>query len=151
MWTTPSTYNSLYPEAPDFYKPSEWFMLGRRVHSSRMMTIITRPMPDMLKPAYNFSGMSLNQMIDGYVQMWLRTRQSVSDLLGNFSTTVLKTDMNQVLSGGEHSSVYDRADLFAILRSNKGLMLLDKDMEDMMQLNVPLSRSEEHTSELQSH
>lgn len=139
MWTTPSTYNSLYPEAPDFYKPSEWFMLGRRVHASRMLTIITRPMPDMLKPSYNFSGMSLNQMIDGYVQMWLRARQSVSDLLANFSTTVLKTDMNQVLSGGEHSSVYDRADLFTLLRSNKGLMLLDKDIEDMMQLNVPLS------------
>lgn len=139
MWTTPSTYNSLYPEAPDFYKPSEWFMLGRRVHASRMLTIVMRPMPDMLKPSYNFSGMSLNQMIDGYVQMWLRARQSVSDLLANFSTTVLKTDMNQVLSGGEHSSVYDRADLFTLLRSNKGLMLLDKDMEDMMQLNVPLS------------
>lgn len=139
MWTTPSTYNSLYPEAPDFYKPKEWFMLGRTVHASRMLTIITRPMPDMLKPAYNFSGMSLSQMVDGYVQMWLRARQSVSDLLSNFSTTALKTDMNQILSGGEHSSVYDRADLFTMLRSNKGLMLLDKDMEDMVQLNVPLS------------
>lgn len=139
IWTTPSMYNSLRPEAPDFYKPNEWFMLGRRVHSSRLLTIVSRPMPDMLKPAYNFSGMSLSQMVDGYVQMWLRARQSVSDLLSNFSTTVLKTDMNQILSGGDNSSIFDRADLFTMLRSNKGMMLLDKDMEDMMQLNVPLS------------
>ena len=138
MWTTPSMYNALKPEAPDFYKPNQWFMLGRPVHSSRLMTIIMRPMPDMLKPAYNFSGMSLTQMIDGYVQMWLRCRQSVSDLLSNFSTTVLKTDMSQVLQGGESSDVFNRADLFTMLRSNKGLMLLDKDAEDMMQLNTPL-------------
>ena len=138
MWTTPSMYNALKPEAVDFYAPNQWFMLGRPVHASRLLTIVMRPMPDMLKPAYNFSGMSLTQMIDGYVQMWLRCRQSVSDLLSNFSTTILKTDMGQVLQGGESSDVFNRADLFTMLRSNKGMMLLDNESEDMMQLNTPL-------------
>ena len=139
IWTTPSTYNSLYPESPDFYRPHEWFMLGRPVHASRLLTLTTRPLPDMLKPAYNFSGMSLSQMTDGYIQMWLRCRQSVSDLVSNFSTMILKTDMSQVLSGGSASNVFDRADLFTMTRSNKGIMVLDKEMEEMEQINTPLS------------
>lgn len=140
MWTTPSAYNANDPTAPDFYKPREWFVLGDQVHASRIMTIITRPLPDMLKPAYNFSGMSLSQLAEPYVNNWLRTRQSVSDLINNFSITALKTNMGQVLQGTcDGSDVFARADLFTLTRSNRGLMLLDKDSEELDQVNTPLS------------
>lgn len=140
MWTTPSAYNANDPTAPDFYKPREWFVLGQQVHSSRIMTIITRPLPDMLKPAYNFSGMSLSQLAEPYVNNWLRTRQSVSDLINNFSITALKTNMGQVLQGTcDGSDVFARADLFTLTRSNRGLMLLDKESEELDQVNTPLS------------
>ena len=140
MWTTPSAYNANDPTAPDFYKPREWFLLGQQVHASRIMTIITRPLPDMLKPAYNFSGMSLSQLAEPYVHNWLRTRQSVSDLINNFSITALKTNMGQVLQGQcDGSDVFARADLFTLTRSNRGLMLLDKESEELDQVNTPLS------------
>jgi uncharacterized protein len=140
MWTTPSAYNSNDPTAVDFYKPREWFVLGNQVHASRIMTIITRPLPDMLKPAYNFSGMSLSQLAEPYVNNWLRTRQSVSDLINNFSITALKTNMAQVLQGTcDGSDVNARADLFTLTRSNRGLMLLDKESEELDQVNTPLS------------
>lgn len=112
MWTTPLSYNAIDPSAPDFYKPSAWFMLGQKVHASRLMTIITRPLPDMLKPAFNFGGMSLSQLAEPYVNNWLRTRQSVADLINNFSITVLATKMDQVLQGGEGPAC-DGTDLFA--------------------------------------
>ena len=140
MWTTPSAYNSNDPTAPDFYKPREWFVLGKRVHASRVLTIITRPLPDMLKPAYNFSGISLSQLAEPYVNNWLRTRQSVADLVNNFSITALKTNMAQTLQGNsDGSDVFARADLFTLTRSNRGLMLLDKDAEELVQVNTPLS------------
>ena len=144
IWTTPSAYNSNDPMAADFYKPREWFVLGKQVHASRIMSIITRPLPDIIKPAYNFSGMSLSQLAEPYVNNWLRTRQSVSDLINNFSITALKTDMAQVLQGGEcgpdgSSDIFARADLFTLVKANKGLMLLDKDTEELDQLNTPLS------------
>lgn len=140
MWTTPSAYNSNDPTAVDFYQPREWFVLGKQVHASRLLTIITRPLPDMLKPAYNFSGMSLSQLAQPYVNNWLRTRQSVSDLINNFSITALKTNMAQTLQGScDGSDVNARADLFTLTRSNKGLMLLDKDAEELVQVNTPLS------------
>lgn len=152
MWTTPSAYNSNDPTAPDFYKPREWFVLGKQMHASRIMTIITRPLPDMLKPAYNFSGMSLSQLAEPYVNNWLRTRQSVSDLISNFSITALKTNMSQVLQGNcDGSDINARADLFTLTRSNRGLMLLDKDAEELDQVNTPLSGLHELQAQSQEH
>jgi len=152
MWTSPSAYNAIDPTAPDFYKPREWFVLGKRIHASRILTIITRPLPDMLKPAYNFSGMSLSQLAEPYVNNWLRTRQSVSDLINNFSITALKTNMAQVLQGGcDGSNVFARADLFTLTKSNKGLMLLDKEDEELVQLNTPLSGLHELQAQAQEH
>ena len=99
IWTTPVAYNSIDPVAPDFYNPNKWWMLGKEIHASRLLTVITRPLPDMLKPAFNFSGMSMSQLTEAYVDNWLRTRQSVADLISNFSIISLATSMDQVLQG----------------------------------------------------
>lgn len=152
IWTTPSAYNAQDPTAPDFYKPSEWFVLGRQTHASRLHTIITRPVPDMLKPAFNFGGISLSQLAEPYVDNWLRTRQSVADLINNFSITALKTSMSQVLEGSDDATdLYNRAAMFTATRSNKGLMLLDKDFEDLVQINVPLGGLHELQAQAQEH
>uniref|UniRef100_A0AAU6W3V1 DUF1073 domain-containing protein n=4 Tax=unclassified bacterial viruses TaxID=12333 RepID=A0AAU6W3V1_9VIRU len=152
MWTSPSAYNALDPTAPDFYRPREWFLLGKQVHASRLLTVITRPLPDMLKPAYNFSGMSLSQLAQPYVENWLRTRQSVSDLINNFSITVLKTNMDQVLQGNDDGAdVFARADLFTLMRSNRGLMVMDMEKEDIGQVNTPLSGLHELQAQAQEH
>jgi hypothetical protein len=152
VWTTPSGYNALDPAAPDFYKPHGWFMLGQQVHASRLMTVVTRALPDMLKPAFNFAGMSLSQLAEPYVDNWLRTRQSVADLINNFSITVLATAMDQVLQGDDDGSdVFARADLFTATRSNRGLMLLDKEREELVQVNTPLSGLHELQAQSQEH
>lgn len=140
IWTTPSSYNTLDPAAADFYEPAHWFMLGQEVHASRLMTIVTREVPDILKPAFSFAGISLSQLAEPYVDNWLRTRQSVSDLINNFSITALSTDMGQMLTDcDDGASVHARAELFTLMRSNKGLMLLDKGSEELGQINTPLS------------
>lgn len=152
IWTTPATYNALDPAAPDFYRPTEWFMLGQQVHASRLSTIVTRKLPDILKPAYNFAGMSLSQLAEPYVNNWLRTRQSVADLVDNFSTTILATDMSQVLQDDDDGAdLLDRADFFTLTRSNKGLMLLDKEREEILQVNTPLSGLHELQAATQEH
>lgn len=140
IWTTPADYDANDPTAPSFYRPSRWYMLGKTVHATRLITVVTRPLPDLLKPAYNFAGISLSQLAEPYVDNWLRTRQSVSDLINNFSITVLATSMDQVLQGNDDgASVIKRAELFTAMRSNRGLMLLDKEREEIHQVNTPLS------------
>ena len=152
IWTTPTAYNALDPKAPDFYKPAKWFMLGQQVHSSRLMTVITRPLPDMLKPAFNFGGMSLSQLAEPYVDNWLRTRQSVSDLINNFSIVCLSTSMDQVLDGSDDGAdLFDRIELFTATRSNKGVMALDKDREELTQIAVPLGGLHELQAQSQEH
>lgn len=139
IWSAPGVYETSNPLKQDFYKPRDWIVYGKRVHHSRMLTLVSRPLSDMLKPAYAFAGLSLVQMMKPYVDNWLRTRQAVSDMVNSFSILNLKTDMSASLSGGDCGEVYNRIDLFVTDRDNRGLMTTDKDMEELESLAVPLS------------
>lgn len=139
LWTTPKSYNAIDPTKPNFYIPDAWFVMGKEIHASRILTIITREVSDMLKPAYNFGGISMSQLAEPYVDNWLRTRQSVSDLINNFSIVNLQTAMDQALQGGDANDLFNRAEFFTLTRSNRGVMITDKEREELQMLNAPLS------------
>jgi Uncharacterized protein conserved in bacteria len=139
VWTYPGMYNADNPLSPDFYSPYEWYVMGKTVNASRMIDFISRPVPDMLKPAYNFGGLSLSQAAEPYVSNWLRTRDSVGDVLHSFSLSGIRTDMSQVLSGKNDPTYAMRAELYNRTRDNRGLLMLDKQKEEFFQFNTPLS------------
>lgn len=139
IWSTPSMYNSTDPTSPDFFVPTQWFVLGKNTHADRLLTLIMRPVSDILKPAYNFSGLSMLQLMKPYVERWQRTTDSISDLIHSFSLTGLATDMGDILSGGSNASMVLRAQMFSQIRDNRGLMLTDKQKEEFFQFNTPLS------------
>lgn len=139
IWTYPNDYNANDPLHPDFYVPQTWWVMGKSVHRSRLLTFVGRPLPDILKPAYGFAGMSMSQMAIPYVQNWLRTRQSVSDLLHSFSVMVLKTVMGVVLQGGGGDTLVARAQLFNQARDNRGLMMIDKETEELGNVSAPIA------------
>lgn len=139
VWTYPSAYNSTNPLAADFYRPTSWYVMGKNVHASRLLMFISRPVPDMLKASYNFGGLSLSQLAEPYVNNWLRTRDSVGDLVHSFSVSGIKTNMAAELAGVATTGLGDRAKLFNELRDNRGVFLLDKESEDFFQFNTPLS------------
>ena len=138
FWSYPGTYESTNPLAARFYKPENWFVMTATVHHTRMLTIVAREMPDMLKPAYSFGGLATTQMIKPYVDNWLRARQSVSDLLHSFSTMVLATDMSTILAGGGADDLVARAQLFNQMRDNRGLMTINKESEELTNVATPL-------------
>jgi phage-related protein (TIGR01555 family) len=139
VWTYPSSYNSDNPLAADYYKPTAWFVMGKTVHASRLMMFASREVPDLLKASYNFGGLSMSQLAEPYVNNWLRTRDSVSDMVHSFSVSGIKTNMGAALSGSTDSSMLDRATLFNAMRDNRGVFMLDKDTEEFFQFNTPLS------------
>lgn len=147
VWTYPSTYNSTNPLAPNFYKPTQWYVMGKTVHASRLLLMVSRPVPDMLKAAYNFGGISMSQLAEPYVNNWIRTRDSVSDLVHSFSLTGIMTNLESALSGGgvddggldSGMGMVDRATLYNKMRDNRGLFMLDKETEEFFQFNTPLS------------
>jgi hypothetical protein len=140
MWTYPNDYNSSDPLATTFYRPASWFVQGRTVHASRLLTFVAREVPDMLKPAYSFGGLSLTQMAKPYVDNWLRTRQSVSDLIHSFSVSGIKTDMSGIMQADPAAtdSLFTRVALFDRMRDNRGTMVLDKGTEEFFNISTPL-------------
>jgi len=153
IWTSPYTYNATDPTKPDFYVPYAWYVLGRKIHNSRLMTVISRPVPDLLKPAYNFGGISLTQLMEPYVIRWLRTVDGVNRIINNFSIIALATNMAAILQGkaGEAQGLLDRAKLFSAARDNQGLMLVDKNTEELTQIAVPLSSLDHLQAQAQEH
>lgn len=141
MWTYPGNYNSTDPLAKDYYKPTTWYVMGKIVHDSRFVMMISNPVPDILKAAYSFGGISMSQLARPYVDNWLRTRDAVSDLVHSFSTSGLKSDLETLLSPDLDGSggILNRVQLFNQLRDSRGLMLLNKESEDFFQFNTPLS------------
>ena len=144
-WAYPNFYSSTDPLSPTFYKPQNWYVMAKSVHATRLLTFTLRPVPDMLKPAYAFGGLSVSQMAKPYVDNWLNNRQSVSDLLQSFTVFVLKTDMSTLLMGGGAEDLNSRADVFNNYRRNSGLMMVNKgeepgdEGEELENVSAPLA------------
>lgn len=153
VWTTPLSYNSNDPTQPDFYRPVMWYIMGVPTHTDRLLTFISRPLPDILKPSYNFSGLSLQQLIEPYVQRWLKTVDSINRLLSRFSFTYLSTNLAATLQqpDGGVASLNERARIFTTYCDMRGLGLIDKDSEEFGQLNTPLSGLSELQAQAQEH
>lgn len=151
IWCYPGVYNANNPLAPDFYRPQHWFVMGTRVHHTRLLTLVSREVPDLLKPAYMFGGISLTQLAKPYVDYWLRTRSSVGDLLESYTIWVLKTNLEATLQGGGGEEMTARAQLFNNLKSSRGLMMLDKDAEDFANVATPLGGLHELQAQSQEH
>lgn len=152
-WCTPFSYNADRPERGDFYVPQSWFIMGRKTHLSRLMVVIARPVPDLLKPGYNFVGISLAQLMFPYIQRWLRTAKSVNDLISIFSILNLKTNMASMLQEGGDNGVTlaQRMKLYTATRDNRGVMITDKDDEELEILNAQLSTLDKLQAQAQEH
>jgi hypothetical protein len=151
VWTYPMAYNAQNPLAPDWYNPQQWYVMGRQINISRLQTFVTRPVPDMLKPAYAFGGLPLSQIAKPYVDIWLDTRQSVADLIKSFSVMVLQTDLATQTAPGNATALLARALLFNMMRDNQGLFLLNKNSEDFKNVSAPISGLHELQAQSQEH
>lgn len=151
IWTSPSNYNASDPTRADFYKPTTWFILGRQTDATRLLTFVSRPVTDILKPQYNFGGLSLSQLMRPYVENWFSTRDHVNDLLRNFSTLVLSTNLQGTLSGDASDSLGDRVTLMNRVRDNNGCVVVDKDTEELAYATASLAGLHELKAQAQEN
>jgi phage-related protein (TIGR01555 family) len=151
LWTYPGSYNSSNPLARDFYRPEWWYVQSTKVHTSRLIGIVSREVPDLLKPAYLFGGLSMTQMAMPYVERWLRAATSVSDLVNAFSIMVLSTDMSAALAGNDGDGLIRRIKLFNAYRNNGGTFAIDKDTEDFKNISAPTSGLDKLQAQAQEH
>lgn len=150
VWTYPTNYNSNDPLKPDWYNPQMWFVMNKEIHASRCLRFVGHEVPDMLKPAYSFGGLSTTQMAKPYVENFLNIRQSVADIVRAFSVFVLGTNLGETLTpGGEQ--LFARADLFNGLRDNRGLMMIDSETEEFQNVSAPLGTLDMLQAQAQEH
>jgi|GEM_PF-311641 len=151
VWTYPQTYNATNPLDRDWYNPQQWYVMGQEIHASRLLRFVSKPVPDMLKPAYAFGGLSNSQIAQPYVDIWLRTRDSVAELIHSFSVMVLMTDMQTLMQPQNAGALLMRAALFNALRDNQGLMLVNKEKEDFKNVQATLSGLDHLQAQAQEH
>jgi len=136
----PGKYNSHDPLAPDYFTPSTWRVLGKEIHASRFLYFAANVPPLLLRPAYNFFGIPMAQVVLDYVTGFTGNRESASKLLNKFSTLVWSTNMEAFLQGNSGPDQIDtRAAYAAQQMSNDGILLLDKELESIEKINTPLS------------
>ena len=140
IFTTPQSFNASDPLAEDFYKPSVFYIMGKSVHRSRLIRFVENEVPDLLKPSYNFFGIPQAQLLSDYVTHFRKNREEVNTLLHKFSTSFIKTNLKtQLFQGQSWGPVSDRVKFFAKYRDNQGVGLLDKEAEDFVQVNTPIT------------
>jgi phage-related protein (TIGR01555 family) len=150
VWTYPTNYDSIDPLTTDWYEPDTWFVMGKEVHKTRLLKFVGREVPDLLKPAYSFGGLSMSQMAIPYVNNWLNIRQNVANITQAFSVFNLATDLSSLLADGGDQLI-NRANVFNFFRNNQGLMLTNKDTEEFQNISAPLSSLPELQAQAQEH
>lgn len=137
---SPGIYESTNPLSPKYFTPDTWWILSREVHASRLIRIVGDEMPMLLRPSYNFFGLPKAQILWDYVLHFQDARAAATRLLEKFSLTILKTDMQDILTNPNSTSSLDaRIDYMNAYRSNDGTLAIDKDAEDIVNIVTPLS------------
>lgn len=128
------------PTSVHFYEPTWWTINGRKYHRSHLCIFRNSEPPDVLKPMYNYGGVSVPQKIMERVYAAERTANEGPQLAMTKRTLVWKTDVAQLLANQEtfaqHMENWVRA------RDNYGVKLVD--IEDTMeQFDTALSDLDE--------
>jgi uncharacterized protein len=151
VWVWPITYNSLNPLSKEWYRPETWLCMSQEIHKTRLLTFISREVPDLLKPAYMFGGQSLTQLMMPVVENWLTTRRAVGEIVKKFSFNLIKLNITEALNSGNAGKLAKRMGLFTQLQNNNGTMILDKETEDFINVAVPLSGLDQLQAQAQEH
>lgn len=119
----------------DYMKPLRWYVTGGAVlHSSRADNVVFFDSPDLLKPLFNFLGVSMCQFMKDYVKNADTIRQSLSDIFLRFRSIILKT---QLVKNNEQQALI-RTKAFAKTNNNLGVLLITEN-EEVSNLITPIS------------
>lgn len=124
------------PLSYDFMKPKQWLISGNSntVHSSRIIPLVMFEAPVLLKPLFNFLGISLCQFMKNYVSSADIARQSLSDMLLRFKSEIIQSDLIKI----NPEEAIARAKAINKQKNNNSLILLTKD-ENYIQSITALS------------
>lgn len=136
---SPGIYNSDDPLKADFFRPNYWYVMGKRVHASRLIRFVANEVPQLLKPVYNFFGIAQAQLLWDYVMHFSECRVATANIAKKYSMTVFKTNMSATLLDGVGTDqINNRIRLIARYQDNNSITAIDKDNEDIVKIETPI-------------
>lgn len=124
------------PASVHFYEPAWWIINGQRYHRSHLCIFRNSEPPDLLKPLYQYGGVSVPQKIMERVYAAERTANEGPQLAMTKRLIVLKTDVAQAL--GNQSKFVEHMQIFTQLMNNFGVKVVDTD-DNIEQFDTALS------------
>lgn len=135
----PGAYNSVEPLKADFFRPEHWYVMGKRVHASRLIRFVANEVPQLLKPVYNFFGIAQAQLLWDYVMHFSECRVATANIAKKYSMTVFKTNMSATLMDGAGTDqINNRIRLIARYQDNNSITAIDKENEDIVKIETPI-------------
>lgn len=122
---SPGPYNAVNPLDENYMNPKTWFVLGKSVHSSRLIKLVDNEPPLLLKPAYNFLGIPQAQILWDYVLHWNKARETGVSILDKLNLTVFKTNFSEVLDVGGIQALDYKMKLLQRYRTNDAVFTCD--------------------------
>ena len=137
---TPGDYNTDNPLKRDYMQPRWWWVLGRRVHASRLIPLFDNPVPTLLKPAYNFLGIPQAQILWDYVLHWNQCRVYAADLLRKISLLVFQTDTDAIFNTPDGVRLFDiRMRALQRYRDNNSVFVCNKEQEAVSNVQTSIA------------
>jgi len=111
------------PTNPDFYEPTWWVIQGKRYHRSHLCIFRPNEVPDILKPTYNYGGVSVPQQIMERVYAAERTANEGPMLAMTKRSMVWSTDVAALLANREKAAQHMAT--WMEMRDNYGVKIND--------------------------
>ena len=142
-WCNPmlDSQDGVQPDSLHFYEPTWWIINGLQVHRSHLCIFINSEVPDLLKPAYMYGGISVPQKIAERVYAAERCANELPLLATSKRQTVLKTDVERALMNFDTFS--SALQQWVTYRDNYQVKVCDKDAEDVLQIDTSLTDLDE--------
>lgn len=139
IWCTPelTTASVSEPDSRHFYEPTFWKIGGRRYHRSHLCIFVPFPVADILKPTYQYGGVSLPQRIYERVYAAERTANEAPQLAMTKRMTVLKVNAKEFMAN--LSKAAENLLVWCGFRDNYGVKVIDKNNEDIGQFETSLT------------
>ena len=124
IWCAPQfeSQNVSDPSLIDFYEPDYWMIGNKLYHKSHLVITRYAEVPDILKPTYQFGGLSIPQLIWERVYAAERSANEGPQLLMTKRFNIIKTVLEAV--GADPESLAAKYQEIAELRDNYGLFVM---------------------------
>lgn len=124
------------PTSAEFYEPTYWTIQGVRYHKSHLVIVRGPEVPDLLKPSYQYAGISVPQRIYERVYAAERTANEGPQLALTKRAMVFYTDTEKALAN--QAQFVDRLGTWAAYRDNYGVKVADKEGDKIEQHDTAL-------------